>query len=116
MCCAVPLCLPGNQIQAKIIHSISGLKSGVFGIPSPGAALPTLACGDIGLAVVPGVCFGENGERLGRGGGYYDRFLAGFSGFSVGLCWTFAFQAEIPEQAHDARVRAVVTDGGIFRV
>lgn len=111
----VPLCLEGKRMQAKLISSTLELEPGVFGIPAPLQTQPCAECGEIGLAVVPGLCFGRKGERLGRGGGYYDRFLAQYAGFSVGLCRAAVFLGEVPEQAHDARVRAVITEQGVYR-
>jgi len=67
---------------------------------SAGAALPPP--GGIDLAVVPGMAFDEKGYRLGRGGGFYDRFLAGFSGVSVGLASRLL--ESVPVEPHDQKV------------
>lgn len=65
--------------------------------------------------LVPGLAFDRTGGRLGRGKGYYDRFLSKARGFRMGV----AFGAQVsenplPTEAHDARMDAVVTEEGII--
>ena len=60
--------------------------------------------------LVPGLGFTERGERLGRGGGDYDRVLGQFLGLSVGLCFEQQLHTSLPLEAHDQRVEIVVTD------
>jgi 5-formyltetrahydrofolate cyclo-ligase len=66
----------------------------------------------VDLWVVPGLAFTASGGRLGRGGGYYDRALAGRSAGSraVGVCFSFQLlgEAELPLEPHDQRVDAVL--------
>ena len=63
--------------------------------------------GTIDLVVVPGVAFDNNKNRLGRGKGYYDRFLSSFEGDSVGLCFSRLLCDALPTDAHDCAVGAV---------
>ena len=75
-----------------------------------------ISAGEIDLVVVPGLAFDAQGRRLGRGGGFYDRFLAQ----SDLRAWTcgFAFQEqlvpEIPTDANDRPVDMLVTDCQIY--
>ena len=82
-----------------------------FGISEPGEDCPLLAREEIGLALAPAVCYDRRGFRLGFGGGYYDRWLEGFSGVTVGLCREAVLQDRVPTQAHDARVDILLTEG-----
>ncbi len=66
--------------------------------------------GDIDVAVVPGMAFDNVGYRLGRGKGYYDRFLATNDCYKIGLCFSFQRLATIPSEAHDVQMDAVVSD------
>lgn len=59
-------------------------------------------------ALVPGLAFDAKGHRLGRGKGYYDRFLASFKGKTIGVCFDFQKVAEVPVDAHDVAVNRVV--------
>lgn len=68
------------------------------------------------VALVPGLAFDADGGRLGRGGGYYDRFLAGFRGRTVGVCFACQIVDAVPREPHDVLVDAVLTeDGWAFR-
>jgi 5-formyltetrahydrofolate cyclo-ligase len=59
---------------------------------------------------VPGLGFDNRGNRLGRGGGYYDRFLHRQSGFFVAVAYDWQLLDSIPYEAHDAKIDALVTD------
>ena len=71
---------------------------------------------EIGLILVPGLAFTRDGRRLGRGGGFYDRYLAGLSAPTVklGVCFHGQLRETLPEEAHDQRVDAVATERGLF--
>jgi 5-formyltetrahydrofolate cyclo-ligase len=64
------------------------------------------------LVLVPGLGFGPAGQRLGRGGGYYDRALADLPEQTVrlGVCFRFQRIENIPELPHDERVHRVISD------
>ena len=70
------------------------------------------------LVVVPGVAFDPMGRRLGRGYGYYDRFLADLSGsvVTVGLAFSRQLLPEVPVDGWDIPVEAVVTEYGVIRI
>lgn len=70
------------------------------------------------LVVVPGVAFDSMGRRLGKGYGYYDRFLSGLAGaaVTVGLAFSRQLLPEVPVDPWDVPVDAVVTEDGVIRV
>ena len=67
------------------------------------------------LVVVPGLAFDAAGRRLGRGHGCYDRFLSGLGGsaMTVGLAFSWQLVPEVPVDAWDVPVDAVVTENGV---
>jgi hypothetical protein len=69
------------------------------------------------VVCVPGVAFGLEGERLGRGGGYYDRFIAhlGDETISVGLAYSFQLLDRIPETGQDRRLNYILTESAVHR-
>ncbi len=64
----------------------------------------------IDLAVVPGMAFDLSGNRLGRGKGYYDRFLPAITAPKIGLCFDFQLLGEIPSMPHDIKMDKVLSD------
>lgn len=86
-----------------------------FGMAEPAPDLPLIPAEEIELALVPGLAFDRRGGRLGYGGGYYDRFLAAFSGISAGIVFHDLLLEEIPRDAHDALMDWIVTEREIFR-
>lgn len=73
--------------------------------------------GGVDVIVVPGVAFTAGGDRLGQGGGWYDRFLERIDDATVTIGVGFAEQIveTLPVEAHDRRLDAVLTDAGWAR-
>ena len=65
--------------------------------------------------LVPGVAFDRSGNRLGHGGGHYDRMLAGTPGLRVGIAFAFQVLDGIPAAAHDVHMHLLLTDQGVHR-
>ena len=66
--------------------------------------------GDFDLIVVPGVAFDRNGNRLGRGRGYYDRFLSQHLDVKrIGICFDFQLVDEVPADPFDIRMDEVIS-------
>ena len=86
------------------------LVFGAFGILEPQGERPCPA-GEIDLVVCPGVAFTADGRRLGRGRGYYDRYLGdpAFRGFRVGFCYAHQLVDDLPVEPHDVRMDRVIT-------
>ena len=91
------------------------LAPGRFGLLEPvGPRLGATAVGTADVVVVPAVAVARDGIRLGRGGGYYDRALrhARPGAVLVGVVFDDELLDELPSEAHDMRVTAVVTPSG----
>ena len=99
------------------IFSPADLVAGRFGIAEPvglNVLLPE-ACG--GLTVfVPGVLFDRRGQRLGRGGGWYDRALAQFGsrGVFIGLAYEVQIVESLPAESWDQNVHYVITENRVI--
>ena len=85
----------------------------------PAIGSPVVSLSEAGVVVVPGVAFDRLGGRLGHGGGYYDRALAGIRGgtsFVVGFAASEQVVEELPRERHDVDVDAVATEGELIRM
>ncbi len=105
---ALPRVLPGCQMEARIVNSTEGLHVSGYGIPEPGEEHPVVAREGIDLILVPNLCCDEQGYRLGHGGGYYDRYLAGYQGCTVALCPRERMQKKLPHDEYDLPVKLVL--------
>jgi 5-formyltetrahydrofolate cyclo-ligase len=93
------------------------LRPGAFGLLEPTGS-ETVPPAELGRALicVPGVAFNLEGQRLGRGGGYYDRLLAetGSQAVTAGLAYSFQVLDRLPESRDDRRLQLIVTESGVY--
>ena len=108
----LPRCEADGIMTARRIDDLRQLISGAYGIPEPKPDAPVVSAAEIDLVLVPGLAFDRTGRRLGRGKGYYDRFLADFRGKTMGICGQL--MPEIPVEQHDITMDAVATEHGII--
>ena len=95
------------------VRSEAELVPGRYGIREPVGGQPLPRRGDAGLAVfVPGVAFDRNGNRLGRGTGWYDRLLGGLDARvpRIALAYEFQLLEEVPVERGDLPVHTIVTE------
>jgi 5-formyltetrahydrofolate cyclo-ligase len=99
------------------IRSLSDdVSESPLGIREPAQGMP-MPVGSIDMVVVPGIGFDAQGNRIGRGRGFYDRFLAhrDWRGIACGLALKEQLVGEVPTTEHDMRVDLLATDAGIHR-
>lgn len=108
---ALPISYKGGIMVPHVIKSLDEMIPGKFGIPAPPEDTPALEPGEVDLIIVPGVTFDEKGYRMGRGGGYYDRYLEKTRAFSVGIARSRLVRP-VPVESHDMGVNCLVTDSG----
>ena len=66
------------------------------------------------IVLVPGLAFNAQGERLGRGKGFYDRYLKQYQGLKIGICLKEQLIDSIPTEQHDVKMDLIITDDGIL--
>lgn len=110
----VPLCTAPGVMEPRRLTALEQLVSGAFGILEPPADAPTVPVDAIDLAVLPCVTCNHAGQRVGHGGGYYDRFLSHYRGGTVLLCREQLIRQEIPVEPHDYPVPWVLTERGLY--
>ena len=107
---ALPRCEADGAMTARRVLSLEQLESGAFGILEPPEPLRVMEPEELDLILTPGMAFSPTGARLGRGKGYYDRFLEKTKGKTIGVCFESRLLASIPMEDHDRFVDAVLTD------
>lgn len=110
----VPLCVEKGIMELRQITGLAQLSPGAYGIPEPPADSPRLQADEVDFAILPCICCDHSGRRLGRGGGYYDRFLAHYRGGAVLLCRERLIREEIPMEPRDIPVPWVLTERGLY--
>ncbi|MBQ5545397.1 MAG: 5-formyltetrahydrofolate cyclo-ligase [Clostridia bacterium] len=109
---ACPRCIDGTrQMAFYYIESLEELTPCTFGVPEPEALPQRLYQGSSHpICIVPGLAFDRWGYRLGYGKGYYDRFLSGYRGWTVGLCYSDCVEYKLPHGHYDRAVDRLITE------
>lgn len=110
----LPRCLPGHGLELRRYRGEGHLLRHRYGMLEPDDSCPVVSPDQVHLALVPALCYDETGMRLGRGGGYYDRFLTAFPGKTLGLCRDLLLQPRVPVEPHDVGVALVLTETRIL--
>ncbi|MSR34368.1 MAG: 5-formyltetrahydrofolate cyclo-ligase [Phycisphaerales bacterium] len=103
----------GDTIQVGVVASMNDehFTADSMGVKSPSAWTP-IHVDALDIVLVPGIAFDKSGGRLGRGGGFYDRFLSkiGAGAQTVGVTDARRIVQSVPMEPHDCRVRWLVSD------
>ena len=104
---AVPKCY-GEEMRFIYMEDLSKVEKGYAGIPEPIADEP-VADDPTALVLMPGLAFDREGHRIGYGGGFYDKFLAGEPNHpTVALCYAFQMVEKIEPEEYDIPVDCVI--------
>lgn len=104
----LPVVLDGQHMEVRPYKGADAMHSGAFHIREPeGEAFTQLR--HIDVAIVPGMAFDPAGHRLGRGRGYYDRFLPHIpQAYKIGVCFNFQLVDQVPVDTTDVKMDEVV--------
>lgn len=105
----LPAVISDTEIELREYHGAKDLLEGFFNIMEPiGNTFNDYSTIDV--AIVPGMAFDSRGNRLGRGKGYYDRFLSKIPDtYKIGLCFGFQKLPGIPTEENDVRMDEVIS-------
>jgi len=114
------VCVPA-WYAAKKAYKLAWLESNEKTVKGPCGILqpekPILADpAEVDIVIVPGLAFDRRGNRLGHGGGHYDRLLSGrklLRAFRIGLAFGFQLVDAVPVNKADKRMNVVVTEDGV---
>ena len=111
---AFPVSSPGGIMEYRSVDSLDMLAKGNMGILEPDDRSPRFSPGDKNcLCIVPAFLFDKKGYRVGYGGGYYDRFLAGYRGSTMGVIYSDCILERVPRGRYDLPVDILVTEKGV---
>jgi 5-formyltetrahydrofolate cyclo-ligase len=104
-----------HMIPVQINSLDTGFSTGALGLRNPIGGIP-VPFEDIDLVVTPALGFDKKGNRLGRGGSYYDRFFANekLKAHKCGFAYAEQVLDSIPVTEHDRPVDTLVTDNGVM--
>lgn len=103
----LPKVIGPDTMELRRYTGHSDLQEGTFHILEPVGDLFT-DYSSIDIILVPGLAFDAAGHRLGRGRGYYDRFLHLCTARTIGVCFDFQKVEEVPFEVHDIAVDVVI--------
>ncbi len=106
-----------RRMMAIEIDSLSdNMNESQFGIRDPAAGVP-VPIDNIDMVMVPGLGFDATGNRIGRGQGFYDHFLAheGWHGIACGLAFSEQVVDSVPVVEKDMTMNMLVTDKNVYR-
>jgi 5-formyltetrahydrofolate cyclo-ligase len=116
--CALPKCAPGGKLRLYFISNLErDVAPGMWGIPEPVEGRARECTGEtFSVIMVPGVAFSRRGERVGYGGGYYDRLLASSGSKSLKIAPAFVMQIlpVLPNGPLDGLVDIIATENEII--
>lgn len=99
----------GKNLTFRKYDKNSFLKTGKLGVMETDGADYT-AYNVVDLIIVPGIAFDLQMNRLGRGKGYYDRFLPKLPAVKIGVCFDFQLFEQIPSCLHDVKMDYIITE------
>lgn len=106
------ICVPKTNGKLMVFHqilSINELKESKLGILEPDNDRLVNKT-DLDLLIIPIVGYDQNGNRLGYGGGYYDRYLSDYQGNVIGLAFSFQEVTHLPVEAFDIPLEMIINE------
>lgn len=111
---AVPVSNTDTEtITVSYIDRSDDFAKGAYGIREP-RHIKEAALADIDVIIVPALAFDLSCNRLGFGKGYYDKLLADFRGFKIGICYDFQITDTVFPAPHDVPMDIIITEKRII--
>ncbi|MCA1054829.1 5-formyltetrahydrofolate cyclo-ligase [Rossellomorea aquimaris] len=110
----VPKCTPQTrQLSFYALDSFTSLEKVYYGLYEPKPTIcESIHKEQIDAVIVPGLAYTSSGYRLGFGGGYYDRFLSGYEGYTLSLAFTEQIVETLPVEPFDIPVAKLISEDG----
>ncbi|MBS6007440.1 MAG: 5-formyltetrahydrofolate cyclo-ligase [Clostridium baratii] len=107
----VPKVIKKDMVFIKI-NSLENLVTSSYGILEPVGDKNNFNVDNLGLIIMPGLAFDKQGNRLGYGRGYYDKFLSNnkINVKKIALAYDFQILDKVPSEEHDIKVDSIITE------
>ena len=105
-----------KKMRFHTIQSLSDTITGAYGIKEPPKDAPLAPLNADTLCILPALAYDSHGNRLGYGGGYYDRFLSNFAGVSVLAIYSFLYADSLPTDKFDKKANKIITEKGVLDI
>ena len=114
---AIPHIVGKGIMEAVYLPTLQDLIPGEYGIPTVREEIcRPIRPEAIDCIIAPGVAFTKRGDRLGMGGGFYDRFFEKATrAYKIGAAYGFQILDELPAEAHDISMDSMITESGLLR-
>lgn len=103
-----------DKMKTYRIESFEELEENSRGIREPEES-EEITKASIDNCIIPGVKFDRQGNRIGYGKGYYDRFLKNFQGQKIGLTYQKLMEQKIPTDEWDIPMDKIITEENVYR-
>ncbi|MDD5086538.1 MAG: 5-formyltetrahydrofolate cyclo-ligase, partial [Candidatus Nanoarchaeia archaeon] len=107
-------CIEKNDMKFRRFNGKETLEEGAFQIYQPMKYCEEINPFELDMVVVPCVVVDKNGNRIGRGKGFYDKFLEKYNTPSVCLAYDFQMVDKINADSHDQKIDFIITEKGSF--
>lgn len=109
----IPKCI-NNTMEFYEITNINDVEKGSYNIMEP---ISTIKPNDINntICIIPGLGFDNSFNRIGYGGGYYDKFLSNYKGIKIGICYDELLIDNIPTEKTDIKMDIIVTNKKVLK-
>lgn len=111
-------CIRDGCIAPSCVTRSCRMTKGVLGIFEPARFTGIRSLKDISAVIVPGIAFDRNGNRIGFGMGYFDKFLKKLPAKTKKIAIAFSCQVAgaIPVKRHDVKMDYLITEKGVYEV
>jgi len=107
----------GENLQFLVPKNTLSFNRSDLGIDEPGEHSQAVGPNELTGILIPGVAFDLRGYRLGRGKGYYDRYLKNCICRLIGIGYSAQLsQDDLPFETHDVKVNVIVTDKEVLKI
>ncbi|MGL4572166.1 MAG: 5-formyltetrahydrofolate cyclo-ligase [Clostridium sp.] len=113
----VPKVIKEDMVFIRI-NNLENLVTSNYGILEPIGDKSDFNVDKLGIVIMPGVAFDKHGNRIGYGGGYYDKFLNNnvINGKKIALLYSFQIIDSIPREEHDIKVDSLITEEKLIEI